>query len=100
EGVKILAVKRRHKRAMQALDRVVRDRVAPMLGVTDRVDLGGVGRIRREHRLQIERGHPDFLGHRLEKIEELLVAGNETPLECHAGSLHWRYNDGHVPEKT
>ena len=39
QRVEILAVERRHERAVQALNRVVRQRVAAVLGVLDQVDL-------------------------------------------------------------
>ena len=76
EGVEVFAVERRDERAVQTLNRVVRQRVAAVLGVADGVDLGDVRRIGGQQLLEEQRGGLDFGRHLAVEVEELLVFGN------------------------
>jgi len=69
---------------MQPLNRVVRQGIAPMLGVFDRVHLADVRRIRREHLFEQQRSGLDLVGHLVEQRKKLLVSRKKTQSECHA----------------
>ena len=83
KGVEILAIERRDERAMQALDGVVRERVAPMLGVPDAFDLAFIRWCGGQHLLQECGRRADFVGDLPEQIKELLIAGQQAESERH-----------------
>jgi hypothetical protein len=83
QRVQIFPIERRDKRPVQPLDRVVRERVAAMLGVLDFVRDRPVRRIGRQHLLEQPGGRPDLVRHLVELIEELLVARNKAEAQTH-----------------
>ena len=83
ERVEVLAIERRDERPVQPLNRVVRQRIAPMLGILDGIDLAHVGRIGREQLLEQPRGRLDLVCHLVEQVEELLVFGKQPEAKRH-----------------
>ena len=72
---------------VKPLNRVVGERVAPVLGVADERHLALVGRVGREHLLEQHRRCLDFVGHLTEQDEKLLVAGKEAESKRHASEI-------------
>ncbi len=85
EGVEVFTIERRDERAVETLNRVVRQRVATMLGVPDGLDLGDVRRIGGQQLLEEQRGGLDFGRHLAVEVEELLVSRKQ--IETHAPGL-------------
>ena len=78
ERVDIFAVERRHERAMQALDDLVRDEVALVLDFLDLVGLVPDRPIGREHLFEEARALANLLGQGHEVVEEPLFSRNES----------------------
>ncbi len=85
QRVEVLAVERRDERPVQALNGVMGQRVALMLGVTNDLGSAPIGRLALEHLLELTRRPLNLLGRRSVQFEERFFAWDEAEAERHAG---------------